>query len=104
MMMSQPQTKEAQLEAQVQYQENYRRRNNLRIKSFPEIFEKGNNVMECVMDVVPSLLPQDHNTDQIVIKRAHIIPATLKEDRQSTPARPRHILVKFLRFADREKM
>lgn len=97
-------SKVAQLEDRIQYQENYSRRNNLRIKGVPELSEKGNDVMECVLDVLRSLFPQDQDTDQIIIERAHRIPTTLKEDRRGTPTRPRHILVRFLRFADREKI
>uniref|UniRef100_A0A3B3Y8T4 L1 transposable element RRM domain-containing protein n=1 Tax=Poecilia mexicana TaxID=48701 RepID=A0A3B3Y8T4_9TELE len=97
-------SKVALLEDRIQYQENYSRRNNLRIKGIPERSEKGNNARECVMDVLRSLLPQDQNADQIVVERAHRVPATLKEDGRNTSAGPRHILVRFLRFADREKI
>uniref|UniRef100_A0A3P9P9P0 L1 transposable element RRM domain-containing protein n=1 Tax=Poecilia reticulata TaxID=8081 RepID=A0A3P9P9P0_POERE len=95
-------SKVALLEGRIQYQENYSRRNNLRIKGVPERSEKGNNALECVMDVLRTL--QDQDTDQIVVERAHRIPATLKADGQNTSAGPRHILVRFLRFADREKV
>lgn len=97
-------SKVAQLEDRIQYQENYSKRNNLRIKGVPELSEKGDNVPECVMDILRALLPQDQGTDQIVIERAHRVPATLKENRRNTPAGPRHILVRFLRFTDKEKI
>uniref|UniRef100_A0A3B3TJJ4 L1 transposable element RRM domain-containing protein n=1 Tax=Poecilia latipinna TaxID=48699 RepID=A0A3B3TJJ4_9TELE len=86
-------SKVALLEDRIQYQENYSRRNNLRIKGIPERSEKGNNALECVMDVLRSQLPQDQNADQIVVERwaKHV-------------SRTRHILVRFLRFADKEKI
>uniref|UniRef100_A0A673CWJ4 L1 transposable element RRM domain-containing protein n=1 Tax=Sphaeramia orbicularis TaxID=375764 RepID=A0A673CWJ4_9TELE len=91
-------------EARIQYQENYSRRNNLRIKGVPELIDKEKSVTECVKDILRSLLPNDEDINQIVIERAHRIPTALKEDRQLIPFGPRHILVRFLRFSDREKI
>lgn len=96
--------KVAQLEARIQYQENYSRRNNLRIKGVPEHSEKERSVSECVMEMLRCLFPNSEDINQIVIERAHRVPTVLKEDRRDTPFGPRHILVRFLRFADREKI
>uniref|UniRef100_A0A673AMF5 L1 transposable element RRM domain-containing protein n=1 Tax=Sphaeramia orbicularis TaxID=375764 RepID=A0A673AMF5_9TELE len=96
--------KVAQLEARMQYQENYSRRNNLRIKGVPEHIDKEKSVTECVKDILRTLLPNEEDLNQIVIKRAHRIPTALKKDRQLIPFGPRHILVRFLRFSEREKI
>uniref|UniRef100_A0A3Q0QVC5 L1 transposable element RRM domain-containing protein n=1 Tax=Amphilophus citrinellus TaxID=61819 RepID=A0A3Q0QVC5_AMPCI len=95
-------TKVLQLEARMQYQENYSGRNNLRIKGIPELSEKGKSVVECVKDVLRSLLPRDKDIEQIVIERVHRIPTAQKENQRDTLVGPRHILVRFLCFAERE--
>lgn len=98
-------SKITQLVARLEYQENCSRRSNMRIKGIPEGSENGNKVMECVTDVLRCLFTgTSENVENMTIERAHQIPSTRRnlEDRQI--AGPRHILVRFLRFTDREKV
>uniref|UniRef100_A0A3P8T5J3 L1 transposable element RRM domain-containing protein n=1 Tax=Amphiprion percula TaxID=161767 RepID=A0A3P8T5J3_AMPPE len=94
------------LEARLEYQENYSRRKNIRIKGVPEATENGQNVTECVKELLRSLFSgTPENMDNIAIERAHRIPTALRRDlpdRGNTG--PRHILVRFLKFTDREKV
>lgn len=93
-----------QLEARVEYQENYSRRKNMRIKGVPEGAERGHNEMDCVKEVLRDLFTgTSENVDDMCVERAHRTPAAPNpQDRRFTG--PRHILVRFLRFADREKV
>ncbi|KAK7877360.1 hypothetical protein WMY93_031933 [Mugilogobius chulae] len=93
-----------QLEARLQYQENYSRRNNLRIKGVPENTELDGKVTECVIDVLRCLFPSGEDVKDIIIERAHRVPPMLQQARQDRTFGPRHILVRFLRYADREKV
>uniref|UniRef100_A0A8C6T262 L1 transposable element RRM domain-containing protein n=1 Tax=Neogobius melanostomus TaxID=47308 RepID=A0A8C6T262_9GOBI len=93
----------AQLEARVQYMENYSRRNNLRIKGIQENTEREGNVTDCVRDVLRCLFPNEEEVNDIVIERAHRVPTMRQRDRQDRQG-PRHILVRFLRYGDREKV
>ena len=95
-----------QLEARVEYQENYSRRNNLRIKGVPEGTEKGQNMTHCMKDMLQCLfIDASEDVADMIIERAHRTPTALNvnpQDRRATG--PRHILMRFLRFADREKV
>lgn len=95
-----------QREARLKYQENYSKRNNIRIKGVPEGTQNGHKVMDCVKEMLQCLFKDtSENMDDMIIKRAHWTPAAVignPQGRRNTG--PRHILVRFLRFADREKI
>lgn len=92
-----------QLETRMQYLENYSRRNNLRIKGIPESTEREGKVIDCVKNVLHSLFPDTVEVNDIVIERAHRVPMARPRDGQVRSA-PRHILVRFLSYRDREKV
>ena len=48
-------SKITRLEARLEYQENYNRRNNIRIRGIPEGTEDGHKVMDCVKEVLRCL-------------------------------------------------
>uniref|UniRef100_A0A8C6UKB2 L1 transposable element RRM domain-containing protein n=1 Tax=Neogobius melanostomus TaxID=47308 RepID=A0A8C6UKB2_9GOBI len=88
-----------ELQARVEYQENYCRRSNLRLRGVPEL---GQDDMECVKDILKSLFKDTHESvEDIIIERAHRVPPGPIRN-QDNP--PRIILAKFLRFMDREKV
>lgn len=95
-----------QREARLKYQENYSKRNNIGIKGVPEGTQNGHKVMDCVKEMLQCLFKDtSENVDDMIIERAHRTPAAVignPQDRRNTG--PRHILVRFLRFADREKV
>lgn len=93
----------SQLEARVQYMENYSRRNNLRIRGIPENTERAGKMTECVMDLLSCLFSNAEEAKDIVIERAHRVPTARPRDLQERTG-PRHILVRFLRYSDREKV
>lgn len=95
-----------QLEARVEYHENYSRRNNLWIKEVPQDTEHGDRVMDCVNDLLRCLFTNSGvTTDDMVIERAHRVPTSQRNRNGSgRPAGPRYVLVRFLRFTDREKV
>lgn len=94
------------LGARLEYQENYSRRKNIRIKGVPEATGNGQNVIDCVTELLRSLFSgTPENVDNIIVERAHRIPTALRRSPQDHGnTAPRHILVRFLKFTDREKV
>lgn len=94
------------LESRLEYQENFSRRKNIRIKGVPEAAENGQNVTEYVKELLRSLFSgTPENVDNIIIERAHRIPTAPRRDPQDRGnTSPRHILVRFQKFTDREKV
>lgn len=100
-------SKVEQLEARLEYHENYSRRNNLRLKGVPEDTEHGDRVLDCVNDLLRCLFTNSGAAaDDMAIERAHRVPTTSlrNSDGSGRPAGPRNILVRFLRFTDRERV
>lgn len=94
----------SKLGERLQYQENYNRRNSVRIKGIPEETEKGSGVVAMIKEMLCSLFKETPDVaETFEIERAHRTP--MSQQNKGTPTqRPRHILVKFLRYADREKV
>uniref|UniRef100_A0AAV2JVH5 L1 transposable element RRM domain-containing protein n=1 Tax=Knipowitschia caucasica TaxID=637954 RepID=A0AAV2JVH5_KNICA len=92
-----------QLQTRVEYHENYSRRNNLRLRGVPEDQGNGQNEMECVQAILKNLFKDtEQSTEDILIERAHRVPTGPRRDQRD--ALPRYIVVRFLRFTDREKV
>lgn len=79
--------------------ENHSRRNNIRIVNLREGCE-GSDPMRFFMDWIPSVLGQEHFAEPLIIERAHRSPAS----RPPADQRPRPILIRLLRYPDREKI
>lgn len=100
-------SKVEQLEARLEYHENYSRRNNLRLKGVPEDTKHGDRVLDCVNDLLWCLFTNSGAAaDDMAIERAHRVPTTSlrNSDGSGRPAGPGNILVRFLRFTDRERV
>lgn len=95
-----------QLQTRVEYHENYSRRNNLRLTGVPEGPEEGANAVSCVKDILQSLFKDTtESADDIIIERAHRVPTGPKRAQQGPNNKSsRTILVRFLCYADREKV
>lgn len=94
----------SRLGERLQYQENYSQRNSIRIKGIPEESEKGSNVADIVKKMLCELFKETPDVaEALEIERAHRTPMT--QQGKGIPTQwPRHILVKFLRYTDREKV
>lgn len=68
--------------------------------------EKGKRVEDCVRDILQCLfVDTSEDPSGMIIERAHRVPTTrFPPDRRNTDPWPRHILVRFLQFTDREKV
>uniref|UniRef100_A0A672JM97 L1 transposable element RRM domain-containing protein n=1 Tax=Salarias fasciatus TaxID=181472 RepID=A0A672JM97_SALFA len=74
------------------------------ITGIPELSERDGRVLECVMDILRSLFPSSEDVKGIETERAHRVPVVRQEVRQDRSYGPRHVLVRFLRYVDREKV
>ena len=86
----------AQLQTRIEYQENYSRRNNIRFKGLPERMEEGQSVNDCVKDMLQCLFA---GTLEDPTPTSNFPP-----DRRNIDSRPRHILARFLRLTNRERV
>lgn len=79
-----------QLQARIEYQENYSRRNNMCIKGVPEEMEKGQSMDESVKDLLQCLFADtSEDPGGMIIERAHRTPTTrFPPDRRNTDPRP----------------
>lgn len=80
--------------------ENRSRRNNLRFIGFPEKCEKS-DALTFMRDTIPELLNVEFDGG-LEIDRAHRTPGRRKQDDQRQPPRP--IIIRLLRFQDRERI
>lgn len=90
--------KYAQLEDKIADMEDRSRRDNLRVHGVPENAETL-NVLAFLSDVIPRWFP---NLGSVEIMRAHRVGAP-KEDTNGRPV-PRTIILKLLRFTNRDKI
>lgn len=88
----------------LQYQENHSRRNSIRIRGILEESERSSGVVDMVKKMLCELFKETPDAaEALEIERAHRTP--MSQQGKGTPAqRPQHILVKFLRYTDREKV
>lgn len=79
--------------------ENYSRRNNIRIVNLREGCE-GNDPVTFFAEWLPNMLGREHFAEPLVIERAHRALAA----RPSAQERPRAVLIRLLKYQDREKI
>ncbi|KAK7904529.1 hypothetical protein WMY93_017136 [Mugilogobius chulae] len=93
----------SQLQSRLEYYENYSRRNNLRLRGVPEGQGDGQNETDCIQNILKCLFKDTgESVENISIERAHRVPTGATRDQRRTF--PRYIVVRFLRFTDREKV
>lgn len=86
------------LRNKLEYIENYNRRNNIRLIGLSEGVE-GRDTVEFFKTWLPSVLGEENFGAPIVIERAHRVPAVRVPGKA-----PRPILIRLLRFQDRESI
>lgn len=88
-----------QLQAKVDDLENRGRRKNLKIVGLPEKAEGSGPLLSYLQDMIPKWLDLPVGSSVLDIERAHRSPTFASANPNSAP---RSILVRFLRFADKE--
>lgn len=82
--------------------ENQARRSNLRLVGLPE-GKEGTNMCAFLENMIPEVLGEFPNT--ILIERAHRIGSVQRQSGNvRSPVRPRAIVMKFLSYADKERV
>ena len=74
--------------------ERYSRRNNIRLVGYPEM--RGENTRE----IVNIILTEKFDMEDVELERVHRDGKIRHEPRNRGPNRPRHILIKLLRYQD----
>ena len=87
------------LSRRVDYQEDYSRRNNIRIHGVPESSWEN---WEMTQEKVGRMLRDQLGLEEVQLERAHRVGAP-NHSSASGPSRPRTIITRFTRFTDREQ-
>ncbi|KAL7841818.1 hypothetical protein SRHO_G00255090, partial [Serrasalmus rhombeus] len=91
-----------QLQAKTDDLENRGRRKNVRIVGLTEQVEGNVPLAKFLQDMLPTWLDLPTHTGPLEIERAHRVLAPSRGSRAAQSSSPRTILVRFLRYADRE--
>lgn len=87
------------IKKKLNYQEDYSRRNNLRIDGLEE--DPGEN-WEITQNKVQRLTREKLGMGEVQLERAHRVGSSLR-GRDGEPSRPRTIVARFCRFSDRQQ-